>query len=640
MANENNNIQNNKANIPAPPPMVKKGEKAEKPESSAPKAPTPKEEKPSKSPKGNSKKLLAILIPVIAVIVVGAIILAVVLTKNKKDGKNTLGTLSPVVVTDANGVPVTDVNGEVITVMPETEIVKVTDKNGYEHTSVVYKDVVVKIPVTDENGKFVYDDKGDVVTEEYVYNPSVTEPGAVIGTTVVPVTDGEGNTAVNDKGEVITTVVDVTSNPNPAEPAKIDWKAGLGGTAKDYISSVAAMSDGGYITATVTNSTDGDFAKYKELNYAKPYTVLTKYSKNGDVVWEKAVGSKKGITRIEDIVVTKGDDFYAVGYGKNIGGVTGKGYYDGAVLKFNKKGEQIWSKTFGTSTVDMFYGADLADNGDIIVVGSVGNNDGDAKGFNKPELKSAASVVRYNSDGDVVWKNILGGDGDIFNNVAVGSDGNIYIVGNFVSGTFFKGLGKNDSGVVKLNSKGELVSVQAIAGKGTEEFKGITACKNGGVTVVGRSDSSDSGNTDSFFTGNLASRGGYDAYIIKFDENLNIKFATSFRGQYNDELVDVVEKDDGSFIAVGSSNSSSRDLKGITTRGGNDIVLASFDSLGMLSWARSFGGSNDEKSYAVALSKDGGYVVAGETGSSDVDMEGIAQYVTGNTKGVIVKFPE
>ena len=60
----------------------------------------------------------------------------------------------------------------------------------------------------------------------------------------------------------------------------------------------------------------------------------------------------------------------------------------------------------------------------------------------------------------------------------------------------------------------------------------------------------------------------------------------------------------------------------------------------MLSWARSFGGSNDEKSYAIALSKDGGYVVTGETGSSDVDMEGIAQYVTGNTKGVIVKFPE
>lgn len=640
MENENNNIQGNEVKTPAPPPMVKKGENTKNAEApKAEKAPIPKKEKPAKSSK-DKKKLLAILIPVIAVILIGAIVLAVVLTKNKKGGKDQLGTLSPIVVTDENGVPVTDVNGEVITVMPETEVVKVTDKNGNEHTSVVYKEVTVKVPVTNAKGEFVYDENGKVVTTEKVYKPSDLEPGAIIGTTVVPVTDGEGNTAVDNKGEVITTIVDVTSNPNPAEPAQIDWKAGVGGTSKDFISSVATMSDGGYITATVTNSTDGDFAKYKDLAYAKPYTVITKYNKNGEVSWEKAFGAKRGILRIEDIVVTKGDDFYIVGYGEKVEGTKGKGYYDGTVIKLNKNGEKIWSKIFGTSTVDMFYGADLADNGDIIVVGSVGNNDGDAKGFGKPELKSAAAVVRYNSDGDVVWKNILGGNGDIFNDVAVGTDGNIYIVGNFASGTLFEAMGKTDSGVVKLNSNGEYVSVQAIAGKGIEEFKGITACKKGGVAVVGKSNSSDAGNTDSFFTGNLASRGGFDAYIIKFDESLNIKFATAFRGQYNDELVDIVEKDDGSFITVGSSNSSSRDLKGITTRGGNDIVLASFDSLGMLSWARSFGGSNDEKSYAIALSKDGGYVVAGETGSSDVDMEGIAQYVTGNTKGVIVKFPE
>lgn len=102
----------------------------------------------------------------------------------------------------------------------------------------------------------------------------------------------------------------------------------------------------------------------------------------------------------------------------------------------------------------------------------------------------------------------------------------------------------------------------------------------------------------------------------------------------------MVETEDGSFIAAGSSNSSSRDLKGVTTRGGNDIVIASFDKNGDLSWARSFGGTMNESASAICLAKDGGYVVAGRTMSDNIDMKGIAPYVTDKSVGVVVKFPE
>ena len=101
-----------------------------------------------------------------------------------------------------------------------------------------------------------------------------------------------------------------------------------------------------------------------------------------------------------------------------------------------------------------------------------------------------------------------------------------------------------------------------------------------------------------------------------------------------------MEKDDGSFIVAGSSNSSSRDFKGITTRGGDDMVIASFDSRGSLTWARSFGGTMDESTNAICLAKDGGYIIAGRTQSKDIDMEGIATYVVGKPVGVVVKFPE
>lgn len=650
---ENKDIKATGMGIPTPPPVAPKKKK-------------------------NTKK---IIIPVAIILAIAVVVTAVALIK-KGIEKQKEDSLNPVIVTDINGVPVTNQNGEPVTVIPQTEIHTYTDTNGNTLTTVVNKEVAVTVPVTNEKGEYVTDKNGEVVTEEIKYVPTTKAPDPIVigtssvyetdpsgevvtnesgeavtsvveittipatsnsdilGTTAIPMTDGQGNTAVDENGNVFTTIVELTSNPIAVEPADIEWKASRGGTQSDYISSIAPLKNDGYIAAVVTNSKDGNYKEYSELKYSVPYTVLTKYKKNGDIDWEKVVGSKKGMTAITTVVPTDDGGFYAVGYGKNVGGVTGKGYYDGVVYKFDKKGEQEWYKTFGTSTVDLFNGATLTSDGGIIAVGSVGNNDGDAKGFKKPALESAACIVKYSSDGKLLWKNIVGGNQDTFNGVAEASDGNIFVVGDFYSGNLFTALGSSDSAVVKFSPIGEYLDVAPIAGKGIENFPAISACKNGGVVVVGRSNSTDAGSTESFFVADLASRGGYDSYIIKFKNDLSIEFANPFRGQYDDALTSVVEAEDGTFIAAGYSNSSSRDFKGITTRGGDDIVIASFNKFGSLSWARSFGGTKSDSANAICLGSDGGYLVAGKTLSNDIDMKGIAQYVNGKSVGVIVKFPE
>ena len=650
---ENKDIKATGMGIPTPPPVAPKKKK-------------------------NTKK---IIIPVAIILAIAVVVTAVALIK-KGIEKQKEDSLNPVIVTDINGVPVTNQNGEPVTVIPQTEIHTYTDTNGNTLTTVVNKEVAVTVPVTNEKGEYVTDKNGEVVTEEIKYVPTTKAPDPIVigtssvyeidpsgevvtnesgeavtsvveittipatsnsdilGTTAIPMTDGQGNTAVDENGNVFTTIVELTSNPIAVEPADIEWKASRGGTQSDYISSIAPLKNDGYIAAIVTNSKDGNYKEYSELKYSVPYTVLTKYKKNGDIDWEKVVGSKKGMTAITTVVPTDDGGFYAVGYGKNVGGVTGKGYYDGVVYKFDKKGEQEWYKTFGTSTVDLFNGATLTSDGGIIAVGSGGNNDGDAKGFKKPALESAACIVKYSSDGKLLWKNIVGGNQDTFNGVAEASDGNIFVVGDFYSGNLFTALGSSDSAVVKFSPIGEYLDIAPIAGKGIENFPAITACKNGGVVVVGRSNSTDAGSTKSFFVADLASRGGYDSYIIKFKNDLSIEFANPFRGQYDDALTSVVEAEDGTFIAAGYSNSSSRDFKGITTRGGDDIVIASFNKFGSLSWARSFGGTKSDSANAICLGSDGGYLVAGKTLSNDIDMKGIAQYVNGKSVGVIVKFPE
>ena len=610
----------NEQKRPAPPPMVKK-------------EPAP--------PKGTNKKLF-ILIPIIAIVVIALVVAITMAIKNgDKDKVKEETTLGGIVVTDNYGVPLTNEQGEPITVVHESEVHEYTGLNGEKKTTVVYKDVTLNVAVTDSKGENVTDKKGQTVTEQIVVKPTIRPDGTIIvGTTAIPVTDGQGNTAVDNQGNVFTTVVELTSIPSIVKPVDIEWKNSIGGTVADYVSTIENLKDGTYITATVTNSVDGDFGKYKELGYSRPYTVLTRYSKNGDASWQIAVGSKRGATIITDIVATDDGGFYAVGYGKNIGGVTGKGYYDGTVYKFSKKGDQEWNKIFGTSTVDIFNGGALSKDGGIIVAGSVGNNDFDAEDFGKPELKSAAAIVKYNPDGSLAWKNVVGGDKDSFTGVAEDIDGNIFCVGNFYSGELFKNRGSSDGGIVKFTSAGKFVQATCIGGTGIDSLNGITACKTGGIVVVGKSNSSDAGTTDSSFVGDLAARGGYDSYIFKYNSDLNLSFSKALRGQNNDDLTCVVETENGDLIVAGSSNSATRDFKGVTTRGGDDMVIACFDKFGDLSWVRSFGGTKDESANAICLGSDGGYLVAGRTLSKDIDMKGIAQYVTDKSVGVIVKFPE
>ncbi len=623
-----------------------------------PSAPPMKAKAPGSAQQKKKSPVPIILIIVAAVLVLGgAIFAAVKLAGNKKPG--------PVVVTDNNGVAVTDPNGEPVTVEPETEVVTFVDASGETQTTVVYKEITVNVTVTDAKGEPVTEKSGEVVTTQISYRPEMTtttkpsttkkdkggsdkpsekvteQSGAeVIGSTAIAVTDGTGNTGVDSQGEVITTIVPITSVPAVVEEAKIEFKSTLGGSQQDYFSDVAQLGDGTYITANVTNSTDGDFTKFKDMALIAPYTVLTKYSADGSIIWQQAYGSKKGITVLTSLVPAGDGGFYAAGYGKKIGGKTGYGYYDGVVCRFDANGNEVWHKIFGTSTVDLLNDICLTSDGGVVAVGSVGNNDYDAAEFKLPELNSAACAVKYSANGDLVWKNVFGGNQDSLNGVVEGNDGTLFAVGTFYSGKLFDSMGNSDAGVVKLSANGKYLDVAPVAGTGIESFNGITLASDGGIVIVGRSNSADIENTASFFNDDLIARGGFDAYIVKFNPSLNVVFAKAFRGQNDDRLSAVVENEDGNFIAVGYTNSSSRDLKGVTTRGGDDMVIACFDKSGDLLWARAFGGTKNETADAVCLGSDGGYVVAGKTLSNDVDLKGIAPYAGGKAVGAIIKFPE
>ena len=71
---------------------------------------------------------------------------------------------------------------------------------------------------------------------------------------------------------------------------------------------------------------------------------------------------------------------------------------------------------------------------------------------------------------------------------------------------------------------------------------------------------------------------------------------------------------------VGSSTSNNGNLT--ANQGNADCWVVKLNATGTLQWQKSLGGSANEVARSVANTADGGYIIAGSTGSNDGDATG------------------
>ncbi|MBU3101838.1 MULTISPECIES: hypothetical protein [Clostridium] len=148
-----------------------------------------------------------------------------------------------------------------------------------------------------------------------------------------------------------------------------EWIKDVGGSDRDRLNSVQQTSDGGYIAAAYSASTDGDFTGVS--NKGTGGAIIIKFNKSGTTEWIKNF-SDSGFAGSEFCSVQQTSDggYVAAGTSFSTGGYLVAGYEKMLLVKFNKGGTSEWFKSFGGAKCgDKFKSVQQTSDGGYVAVG-------------------------------------------------------------------------------------------------------------------------------------------------------------------------------------------------------------------------------------------------------------------------------
>ena len=153
---------------------------------------------------------------------------------------------------------------------------------------------------------------------------------------------------------------------------------------------------------------------------------------------------------------------------------------------------------------------------------------------------------------------------------------------------------------------------KSLGGSNQDASYSIQHTSDGGYIVAGWSTSNDGDVT--------SNNGSHDYWIIKLTNTGDISWQKSFGGSDEDNALSIEQTTDGGYIVAGYSYSNDGDVTG--NHGGPDYLVVKLDNVGNISWQKSLGGSNQEYTFSIQATYDGGYIVAGLSLSNDGDVTG------------------
>jgi len=191
----------------------------------------------------------------------------------------------------------------------------------------------------------------------------------------------------------------------------------------------------------------------------------------------------------------------------------------------------------------------------------------------------------------ITWEKTFGGSSfERAYTIQQTTDGGYIVAGqtsSFSSGGY-------DYYIIKLDNMGVVEWQNNFGGSSAEIARDVQQTADGGYILAGRS--------SSFKVGYC------DFYIIKLDSDGTKAWEQVYGGSTWDDPNAIEQTADGGYIVAGYTDSIGS--------GGNDVYVMKLDSEGEQEWEDTYGGADSDVASAVQQTADGGYIVAGYTGSS------------------------
>jgi len=237
-----------------------------------------------------------------------------------------------------------------------------------------------------------------------------------------------------------------------------------------------------------------------------------------------------------------------------------------------------FAKTYGGTSDDFARFVQQTSDGGYIVVGET-NSFGELDIF----------LIKTDAKGNIQWaKTYEVMDFEYASYVQQTSDGG-YIVAGLT--THFRG--NLDILLIKTDANGNIIWAKTYEGTDYDYVSSVQQTSDGGYILAG-------------YTGSFGA-GESDIFLIKTEAKGNIQWAKTYGEKGSERASSVRQTSDGGYILAGYTDSFGA--------GEGDIFLIKTDANGNIIWAKTYGGEFDDKAFSVQQTSDGGYIVAGYTGS-------------------------
>ena len=362
--------------------------------------------------------------------------------------------------------------------------------------------------------------------------------------------------------------------------APIEWVKRYGGSGEDEAWSVKQTSDGGYIIAGDSSSSDGDVGG----NQGNRDIWLVKLNKTGALEWQKTFGgsSSDGIS----VVTQTKDGGYILGaftYSDDGDVNVNKGQLDYWILKVDRRGQLEWQKTYGGSGLEKCSSIIEASDGGYIIVGIGDNSDGDISSNNG---NRDIWLLKIDLVGNIVWDKSYGGRCyDSAANILKTEDGGYILLGEYAF----------DCWIIKLDKYGNILWDKKYGGPGREFTQSIQPTADGGYVIV------------SLVNERCGETSKY--WILKIDAKGNKEWVQTYGGSEHDVPGAIQQTADNGYLIGGYTESNDGDIgKHI---GHFDYWIVKLDTNGKLVWEKTYGGKKSDSCRDLILTKDGGYMAVG-----------------------------